>query len=62
MASEEVCRFFLTGSCRTSWAVIVNGARDVVDVDDERDVCVRRARVKNGEESLEGHVERVRVR
>ena len=40
--------------------VIVNGARD--DVDDERDVCGRRARVENVQESLEGHVERVRVR
>jgi len=40
--------------------VIVNGARD--DVDDERDVCGRRARVENVRESLEGRVERVRVR
>ena len=40
--------------------VIVNGARDVVD--DERDVCVRRARVEKVQESLEGRVERVRVR
>ena len=40
--------------------VIVNGARDVVD--DERDVCVRRARVEKVQQSREGRVERARAR
>ena len=42
--------------------VIVNGARDVDDDDDERDACVRRARVVTGRESRDGRVERVRAR
>ena len=77
MSSEEVCRFFLTGSCRHGAAcrfahpgpgdgdedVIVNGARDVDDDDDdESDAWVRRGRVETVRASRDGRVERVRAR